>query len=91
MLGFRTIIAGSRTAPRQIVLEGIERTPWKHLIVQVVSGTAQGADRHGEDWATLNGIPVSRFPAQWQLYGRSAGHRRNKVMAQNADCLIAIW
>lgn len=50
-----------------------------------------GADIHGETVARSMGIPVARFPADWEQYGRSAGVRRNAQMAQYADALIAVW
>jgi hypothetical protein len=31
------------------------------------------------------------FPAQWDLYGKAAGHRRNPFIAQFADHGIAFW
>ena len=27
----------------------------------------------------------------WDKYGKSAGHRRNAIMADNADILLAFW
>lgn len=55
---------------------------------------AQGADGCGERWAVARGIPVQRFFAQWRVQGhpgidRSAGPRRNRVMAEIGDGLIA--
>jgi len=86
-----TIIAGSRSARECDVLFALNKCPWRDSISSVISGTAYGADRFGERWAKGNGIEVIRFPADWDLYGRSAGPRRNKEMAENADALIAIW
>jgi hypothetical protein len=34
---------------------------------------------------------VKSFPADWRLYGRSAGMIRNRQMANYADALLAIW
>lgn len=45
----------------------------------------------GEGWAKRKGIPVKRFPADWNQYGRRAGPLRNREMARYADALIAIW
>jgi len=35
----------------------------------VVSGGARGIDTLGEIWAQSQGIPVTRFPADWARYG----------------------
>ncbi len=61
------------------------------VITEVVSGTALGVDRLGERWAIEHGIPIKRFPANWDRYGKSAGYLRNEQMAQYAEGLIAVW
>lgn len=61
------------------------------IAVQVVSGTARGADKLGEHYALMNKLHVAQFPANWDLYGKSAGYRRNEEMAEYADALVAFW
>ena len=60
-------------------------------IREIVSGTARGVDTHGEAVAAKYGIPVIKFPADWDRYGRSAGYKRNEKMAEYADALLACW
>ena len=88
----RVIIAGSRGIDDYEFichkLNDCER-PWP--ITEVVSGTARGVDRLGERWAGSKDIPIKRFPADWDTYGKSAGYRRNADMAKYADVLIAFW
>lgn len=86
-----TIIAGSRN-----ILKGhihvADAVKMSHFVVtEVVSGTARGIDQAGEMWAMQHDIPVKRFPADWDMYGKSAGYRRNTEMAEYANALIAIW
>jgi len=86
----RTIIAGSRDATDiRELLSAIKKCDWE--ITQVVCGMARGADTLGLRWANRMQIPVAKFPANWDLYGKSAGYRRNAQMAENADALIALW
>jgi hypothetical protein len=86
----KTIIAGSREGVTfKDVLTAIRDCGWK--LTGVVSGTALGADTEGEKAAKLLGIPVHRFPANWEKYGRAAGPIRNRQMAENAEALIAVW
>lgn len=65
--------------------------------VRIVSGTARGADRLGEQYAQIMHYDVSKFPAAWDIYGKSAGYRRNAEMAKfasedgNIGVLIAFW
>lgn len=59
------------------------------IVTEVVSGAARGADTFGEHWAKERSVPVKLFPAFWRVYGRSAGHRRNRQMAEYAEGLVA--
>lgn len=58
---------------------------------EIVSGGASGADKLGECYAAEKGIPVKRFPAEWDKFKKSAGYIRNEQMALYADALIAFW
>ena len=60
-------------------------------ISQVVSGMARGVDTLALQWASKHCMPVAKFPADWNKYGRGAGHIRNRQMADNADALVAVW
>jgi hypothetical protein len=85
----KTIIAGSRDIlDYAIIEETMKMVSWE--ITEVVSGGAKGVDLLGETWASMHNIPVRVFPAQWDLFGKEAGFRRNGDMADYADCLIAI-
>lgn len=64
---------------------------WKFIITEVVCGDAAGADSLGASWAQKNNIPVKHFTANWEMYGKTAGHIRNAEMAEYADGLIAFW
>lgn len=86
----RVIIAGSREGfELEDVLVAMEESGFS--VTEVVSGTARGVDRLGEIWANANQIPVKRFPANWDEYGKSAGYLRNAEMAKYSDALVALW
>ena len=57
----------------------------------IVSGCARGADAIGERYAKENGFPVEKHPANWEAYGKSAGPKRNKQMAEVSDYVICFW
>lgn len=86
----KVIIAGSRNFNDYKLLYHICN---KELTTQdeIVSGTAKGADRLGELYAKEIGLTISQFPADWDLWGKSAGYKRNVEMAKYADGLIAFW
>lgn len=89
----KVIIAGSRGITDKysiysIIYEFHERYP----ITEVVCGMADGVDSIGGEWANLNDIKVTEFPADWVKYGlKVAGHKRNERMAKYADALLLIW
>ena len=88
----KVIIAGSRDffdleAMKVICDNLLETIP----VDEFVSGTAKGADRTGEKYAEHKGIPVVKFPANWDKHGKIAGFIRNNEMADYAHMLIAFW
>ena len=89
----RLIIAGSRAiTDYRIIIEALDASPWQACeIDEVVSGCARGVDTLGEQWAAVRRIPVTRCPAEWDKYERSAGPIRNSQMAARADALLLIW
>ena len=85
-----TIIAGSRDNVSQVHIDhAMTKIDWN--VSKVISGTARGADVFGEVWAVRNGIPVDRYPADWDKFGKSAGYKRNEQMATVAEALVAVW
>ena len=86
----KVIIAGSRNIDDyKLVVDTIMSSGY--TITEVVSGTAVGPDRLGEQWARANNIPIKEMPARWDLYGKKAGPVRNKAMADYADAAVIIW
>ena len=87
------IIAGSRDFQDykglSRVLKELKVLNQKELTI--ISGGARGADSIGEQWATDHDIPLIIMPARWDLYGKSAGYRRNVEMAKQATHLVACW
>ena len=91
---YRVIVAGGRGFNDYQKLErhlNCFFSEWQSPDYSIVSGAANGADKLGERYAKENNYQLTRFPAQWKKYGRSAGYRRNEVMAVNADALVAFW
>lgn len=86
----KVIVAGSRSVTDYAtVADAIQASGF--AVEEVVSGTARGVDRLGEMWANYRRIPLKKFPANWDAYGRAAGVIRSNEMAIYADALIAVW
>jgi len=92
LIKMKVIIAGSRGfSDLQLLYAKCEEILANVKEAEIVSGTAKGADKMGEHYASLRGFSVKQFPADWNKHGKSAGYLRNKDMAEYADMLIAFW
>lgn len=98
----KLIIAGSRTFENcYCIIDGAISQLDIPIVSEVVCGGARGVDSIGRNWAETQHrqeypvqdlIPtVEEFPADWDKFGKSAGHIRNKQMAEYADALLLIW
>lgn len=88
----KVIIAGGRDFTNtEILFQNCDEILKEYQGIEIVSGTAKGADKMGEFYANQRGYSVKRFPAQWDKYGKSAGYVRNKEMSDYGDLLIAFW
>lgn len=87
----KLIIAGSRHLNADIetidmCLEFFDLEP-----TEIVCGCAKGIDSAGEQWAIYMKVHVEGFCAEWDKYGKRAGHLRNGQMADYGDALLLIW
>jgi hypothetical protein len=86
----KVIIAGGRDIEDyELVLRAVLNAGFD--ITAVVSGGAPGVDTMGERFAEEAGLPIYKFPAEWNKYRNAAGPIRNRLMAEFGDALIAIW
>lgn len=90
----KLIIAGSRDFNDYELLskEVYKILPRKRdSSIEIVSGGATGADALGEKYAKEHMLKIKKFPANWNLYGKSAGPIRNKEMSLYATDAIIFW
>ena len=91
----RVVVAGCRHysnyGEAKSFLDSCLSTIRKDHDIIVVSGGARGADALGERYAEENGFKIEKHPTEWKIYGRGAGPRRNKQMAEVADYVICFW
>ena len=95
---FKLIVAGTRSFNDYELLSNrlaalfMKRRCWTiDWNEEIVSGGAPGADTLAVRYATEADMPFKVFPADWKKYGRSAGPRRNRQMAEYADAAIVFW
>lgn len=93
-LEFKVIIAGGRDfndyellkKKCDYYLSNIDKSN-----IVIISGMARGADSLGERYAQERGLKLEGYPANWKLYGKSAGFKRNQVLVKNASAAICFW
>lgn len=77
----KIIIAGGREITNVSVLQAaLDSCPFLDDITEVVTGAARGIDTLADQWAEVNGIDRTIFPANWNKYNKAAGQIRNKRM-----------
>ncbi|QSV46890.1 DUF2493 domain-containing protein [Geobacter benzoatilyticus] len=87
------IIAGSRTiTDYEVVRRAVDEARANGLEVSaIIEGGACGVDALAARYAEEHGIEHIRVPADWGRYRQGAGKKRNELMAEMGDALIAIW
>ena len=88
----KVIVAGSRNFNNYELLRNkLDKILANKKDVEIVSGTAKGADKLGERYANEHNYKIAKFPAKWEVYGKRAGYARNKEMSEYADCCVVFW
>lgn len=93
MSKLKLLIAGSRHIEVhnqfiQGILFQLELDDWRNL--EIVHGGANGIDSCADNFANTWGLDKKVFLADWDKFGKGAGHIRNKQMAEYVDELILI-
>lgn len=60
-------------------------------ITDIISGGANGADACGHKLATYKNLVYKEYRPDWEVYGKSAGYKRNKLIVDNCDMVLAFW
>lgn len=60
-------------------------------VTEIVSGGARGADAIGKALAGHLRLKYTEFLPDWAKYGRSAGFKRNALIINHADVVLAFW
>lgn len=84
----KVLVCGSRNFNDYGLLE---RTLDEYDITEIIEGEARGADLAAARYGEAKGIPVQRYPANWELFGRRAGPIRNSQMLKEGqpDMVVA--
>ena len=58
---------------------------------EIVSGGARGVDTVAKNYALAHNLKLTEFLPAYELYGRGAPLRRNILIIENADLVLAFW
>ncbi len=59
--------------------------------IEIVSGGAKGIDSCAKDYAVKNKIKITEFLPDYNKYGRVAPLKRNDLIIDYADVVLAFW
>lgn len=88
----RVIVCGGRNYNDEAMVYAMLGVVHKdNQISHLAQGGATGADCFARNWAVGAGVPVSTYPALWELNGKAAGPIRNAHMLRDfrPDLVIA--
>lgn len=82
----------------KVAVVGCRHLIVKHLedylpanVTEIVSGGARGIDSCAEYFARTHGLPLTVFYPDYDRYGKGAPLRRNNLIVQYADMVLAFW
>ncbi len=81
-------VVGSRSFNDEMLLRS---TIEEYDASEIISGGAIGADRLAAAWAKDKGVPLKEFLPDYKRYGRAAPIRRNDLIVDAAEMVIAFW
>lgn len=86
---YRIAVVGSREFSEPERVRAFIASLPPHTII--VSGMARGVDTIAREAAIERGLNIIDVPAQWQAHGRGAGFRRNGIIVEISDEVVAFW
>lgn len=75
---------------RNLKVENLEKYLPKD-VSEIVSGGARGIDTSAKEYAVKNNIKLTEFLPEYDKYGRIAPLKRNDLIIDYADKVLAFW
>ena len=95
MMVKRVVVGGCRDFNDYTVLSEYLDTVLSNISKEndiiILSGHCRGVDTLAERYAEEHGYKTEIYPAEWDKYGKSAGPKRNKLMVDKSDYVVAFW
>lgn len=89
----KLLVTGSREWDNEVLLEDWLDDVAQHepIMLLVVGDCPTGADAQAWEWAGHHGVERIQYRANWDLYGKAAGPKRNRAMVdeESPDLCLA--
>jgi hypothetical protein len=80
----RVLVCGGRANDRAYVNKKLTQYVNENgPIAVLIHGAGGNTDLEAKNWACQNGVKMEEYPAEWKVYGKSAGPIRNQYMLEN--------
>jgi hypothetical protein len=87
----RVVVTGGRDFDDAYMVHcALENIRSNSGIAELIHGGARGADSLCAAWASVNGVPVQQFRADWNKHGKGAGPIRNQRMIDEGKPDVAV-
>lgn len=88
----KVLVTGDRNWTDKGTIHSVLSKLQKLGYTELIEGEARGADTIARNEALKLGYPiVSKYPAQWNRYGRGAGPIRNRQMLDEGKPDLVVW
>ncbi len=75
---------------RGLVIENLEKYLPKET-TEIISGGAKGIDACARNYAKSHGIKLTEILPEYEKFGRAAPLKRNDLIIERADVILAFW
>ena len=90
------MVGGSRSIiDKNWIFSQIEKYWYWHLAcyeeLTLIQGGARGVDKISKEYAQENDLKIEEHLAEWEKFGKAAGHIRNEEMIKESDEVLLLW
>ncbi|OJY72126.1 MULTISPECIES: DUF2493 domain-containing protein [unclassified Rhizobium] len=87
----RLLVCGGRHyEDAELVQRALIALHWRSPISVLIHGNMTGTGIIAEGWARRAGVPVVRYPPNWELYGSKAEHLRSQFMLNDSRSTLVM-
>ena len=85
------VVGSRKKVSRENVFLILDNFKARMKIDLIISGGAEGVDSFAAEWAKKNKIELLIYRPHWEIFGKSAGAKRNQQIVDISDELLIFW